>query len=403
MRHKRLKTSDNFLKGITYAASTILVIILILIIGFILINGVKLFSFKVITNDYNPTPYNVSVEKDSHYFVEPNLETNEYFSYNFGFAVSDSESLEGEKVIRITYIDSNSPLKTAINAQGEIVEVKEGFIINSTLRANKEDGNIETIFSRDGALKMIEVLEQSDVTGISNFNLLIEGGGIRASIISTFYLIFLTLVIAIPLGVGAGVYLHEMAPKNKFTNSLQSFIDLLNGIPSIIFGLMGAALFIPLTTKLFNNNDMKSGSLIAGALTLVVIVLPVIIKTTITSLEVVPNDLRNASLALGANKTQTAFKMTLPNAFVGILSGVLLSIGRIIGESAALIFAMGTFIGDSVGLTQRSTSLAVHIWVIMGGEQPNIRLASTIALIILMMVLILNLAIKLLSNRFIKK
>src|SRR5690554_3283180 len=154
---------------------------------------------------------------------------------------------------------------------------------------------------------------------------------------------------------------------------------------------MGAAVFIPFTTQLFENDDMKRGSVIAGALTLVVIILPVVIKSTESALDVVPKSYRDASLALGANKTQTTFKIMLPNALPGILSAALLSIGRIIGESAALIYAMGTIIGDKVSLTGRSTSLAVHIWTVMSGEVPNVALASTIAIIILVVVLSLNL------------
>lgn len=403
MRRKKVNFNDNLLKGITYSASFILIAVLVLIIGFIAINGFELLSWEVLTNDYNSKTHRVSIEKNDEVFVNPNLGDNVYFSYNFGVAITDGENIEGIDVIQILHVDKNSPFLEATNPQNEVVRVEPGILIDGVLRANKADGSLESIFSNNGAEEMIRVLDQSDVVGISAFDIKIEGGGIRASILTTLYLIVLTLIIAIPLGVGAAVYLHEMAPRNKFTKYLESFIDLLNGIPSIIFGLMGAALFIPLTTTLFNNKDMQRGSLIAGALTLVVIILPVIIKTTITALEVVPDSLRSGSLALGANKTQTAFKVVLPNAFVGILSGVLLSIGRIIGESAALIFAMGTFIGDNVTLTGRSTSLAVHIWVIMGGESPNIRLASTIALIILVVVLILNFLIKLLTNRFVKK
>jgi phosphate transport system permease protein len=93
----------------------------------------------------------------------------------------------------------------------------------------------------------------------------------------------------------------------------------------------------------------------------------------------------------------------LPNALPGILSGAILSVGRVIGESAALIFAMGTFIGDKISITGRSTSLAVHIWSVMGGEIPNVNLASTIAIIILIVVLALNMSVKVITNRFMNK
>jgi phosphate transport system permease protein len=120
-------------------------------------------------------------------------------------------------------------------------------------------------------------------------------------------------------------------------------------------------------------------------------------------LKVVPDEYRTASLSLGASKTQTTFKIVLPSAFQGILTSTLLAIGRIIGESAALVFAIGTTIKDDIRLTQPSTSLAVHIWAMMTDEPANIELSSTIALIILFIVLLLNMTIKFFSKRLLKK
>jgi len=107
-------------------------------------------------------------------------------------------------------------------------------------------------------------------------------------------------------------------------------------------------------------------------------------------------------LALGASKTQTAFRVVLPSAIPGILTGVMLSIGRVIGESAALIFAVGAAIKDVVSLDQKSTSLAVHIWTAMSGEEPNFELASAIAIIILIVVLVLNILVKIIGKKMSK-
>jgi phosphate transport system permease protein len=137
-------------------------------------------------------------------------------------------------------------------------------------------------------------------------------------------------------------------------------------------------------------------------LTLAVILLPTIIKSTEEALKVISNDLRRGSLALGASKTQTIFKVVIPSAIPGILTGVLLGVGRIIGESAALIYATGAAIKDEVILTERSTSLAVHIWTVMQGEKPNFELASAIAIIILGVVFVMNFVIKLLAKRLSK-
>lgn len=223
------------------------------------------------------------------------------------------------------------------------------------------------------------------------------GKGIRGSIITTLYLIVMTLAIALPIGVFSAVYLHEYAPKNsKIAEILRRFVEMLTGVPSIIFGLLGAAVFIPFTST-FTAAD--GGNLISGALTLAVIVLPVIITSTEEALKVVPDDYRQASLALGATKSQTTFKVVLKFAIPGILSSVLLSVGRIIGESAALIYAIGTAIKDNIILTERSTSLAVHIWSIMAGETPNFELASAISILILIVVFLLNFVVKFIAKK----
>jgi phosphate transport system permease protein len=172
---------------------------------------------------------------------------------------------------------------------------------------------------------------------------------------------------------------------------------MLTGVPSIIYGMLGAAVFVPLLNTTIQT---QGGSVLSGALTLAVILLPTIIKSTEEALKVIPKEIRNGSLALGANQTQTIFKVVLPNATPGILTGVLLGIGRIMGESAALIFAVGATISDRIILTERASTLAVHIWIIMGGDSPNFELAAAISIIILSIVFVMNFAIKVISKQF---
>ena len=131
-----------------------------------------------------------------------------------------------------------------------------------------------------------------------------------------------------------------------------------------------------------------------------IMLLPIIIRTTEESIRAIPQSYRHASLALGASKTQTIFKVVIPNAIGGILTSTLLSIGRIIGESAALIYVMGTAIKDDVYINKNSTSLAVHMWSIMAGDNPNYAQASAIAIIILFIVLLLNILVKLIVKKF---
>lgn len=396
------KTIDLTLRIITYFASFISVIILGAIIIFIFSRGLNLLSFDIITSDYKDTSYLLHTIEDveQNNFENP-LIKDAYFSERYGIALIDGQTKAGLKTIKVVHISPNSPLLKLVDDNGNITSIKKGYIFDSTVRLIDDDNNNITHFSKDGAESLILGLDQAKA--INNWMIKQEGGGLRGSIITTLYLIVVTLLIGMPIGILSALYIHEIASQNRFTNLVRSFIDMLTGVPSIIYGLMGAALFIPLTTRIFNDDSMKRGSLIAGALTLSVIILPVIIKTTESALDVVPKAYKEASLALGATKTQTTFKVMLPNAAPGILSAALLSIGRIVGESAALIYAMGTLIGDNVSLTGRSTSLSVHIWSAMSGEIPNIALASTMAIIILVVVLSLNLLVKLITYRFMKR
>ena len=134
-----------------------------------------------------------------------------------------------------------------------------------------------------------------------------------------------------------------------------------------------------------------------------VILLPIIIRSVQESLKTVPNSLRMASLSLGATQTQTIFKVVLPSAISGILTATLLAISRVIGESAALIYTMSTFVNDAPTYKTGGTSLAVHIWSLMSADQPNFELASAISIIILLIVLTLNLLVKTISRRYEKK
>lgn len=180
---------------------------------------------------------------------------------------------------------------------------------------------------------------------------------------------------------------------------MRSSIELLAGVPSIIFGLMGVSVLFPITKAV----GINTVSVLLGGLTMAVMLLPLIIRQTEESLKVVPDGLRFASLSLGATQTQTIFKVILPSALPGIITATLLSISRIIGESAALIYTMGTFINDAPRIDQGATTLAVQIWSLMSGEQPNFELSSTISIIILVMVLILNLSVKFITYRLNKK
>lgn len=402
MKRKR-KNMDHFGRSLTYIMASILVLSLGSIVGYIVFNGIDLINWDFfIKGSANQTTTLKIDPYTGEEFQIPldNEEKGMFGSKRYGIVFKDI-SINNQKLIEITYVHEDSPLVGAylLDNSDEIVGIKQGdrFFDGGILLFDDDYKQVRTRVS-DGAFLMAKAFDNAAY--IESLPISIVGLGVKGSIITTLYLIFLTLLIALPLGVLTAFYLHEIAGVNKFTTLLRSFIDMLTGVPSIIYGLVGASFFIPLTVKLFN---ASGGNIISGSLTLAIIILPVIIKATESALDVVPKSYKEASLALGATVSQTTFKIMLPNALPGILSAAMLGIGRIMGESAALIYAIGTVVKDDISITGNGTSLAVHMWRVMAEENPNFKLASAMAIIILVVVLILNLSIKFVSNRFLKK
>lgn len=395
---KNRKIKDLLLNITTVAFSFLGFVILISIMAYVLINGTQNLSWELLTSDYQEKIYNVKRSDEENYTLGTYSYSmgNEYFSSVWGIALIDDTDVSGNDVIKIAYIAEASPLKNMHNVvDNTYLQLKEGMCIDKVIVSDSV--NSYYALSKDGAAKMIMQLNQG--TTITDMIVKEGGGGIRGSIFTTILLIIVTLAISLPLGIGSAIYLHEYAPKNKLTTFISSMIDMIGGIPSIIFGFFGMFVFIPLCNLTFKTNG---GSILSGSLTLSIMILPTVIKTVIEALSVLPDSYRSASLALGASKTQTVFKVILPNAISGILTATVLCIGRIIGESASLIFAIGTVIKDKVSLTSNGTSLAVQIWVLMGGEKPNFKTSCSIAIVIIVIVFILNIIVKLLGRRLSK-
>ena len=209
-----------------------------------------------------------------------------------------------------------------------------------------------------------------------------ENLSMMPAIINTLIMTVLTLIIAVPVGILSAVYLVEYAKRgSKLVSVIRITTETLSGIPSIVFGLFGYLAFVIATGW--------RNSLIAGALTLAIMVLPTIIRTTEEALIAVPDSYREGSYGLGAGKLRTIFKIVLPSAVPGILSGVILSIGRIVGETAALIFTSGTVAAVPQKLTDSARTLAVHMYCLMTeGLYPGQAYATAVILIV--MVLIIN-------------
>ena len=224
--------------------------------------------------------------------------------------------------------------------------------------------------------------------------------GILPNILNTLFLVVVTLVITLPLGVGAAIYLTEYAKNKKLVAAIEFATETLTGIPSIIFGLVGMLFFCQLLGL--------QASLLAGALTLVIVTIPTIIRTTQESLKTVPQSYREAALALGGGKWYMIRTVVLPSSIDGIVTGCILSVGRIVGESAALLFTagMGMSMNNFFGsvdqfLHSSGASLTVALYV-YARERAEFDVAFAIAAILMILTLVINLAAGL-AGRKLKK
>ncbi|MBS5843585.1 MAG: phosphate ABC transporter permease PstA [Clostridiales bacterium] len=227
------------------------------------------------------------------------------------------------------------------------------------------------------------------VKGISNLNLGLfawkyttENSSMMPAIINTVIMTVLSLLIAGPIGIFSAIYMTEYAKKgNKFVGFVRTTTETLAGIPSIVYGLFGQLLFV-----LACGFDY---SMLAGALTLSIMVLPTIMCTTEEALLSVPDAYREGSFGLGAGRLRTVFQIVLPSAVPGILAGVILSVGRIIGETAALIYTSGTVAGVPENLMSSGRTLAVHMYALLN-EGLYMEQAYATAVILLIMLVLIN-------------
>lgn len=209
--------------------------------------------------------------------------------------------------------------------------------------------------------------------------------GILPNILNTLYIIFVAMIIVLPLGVGAAIYLTEYSTSRKLTNLISFAAEILTGIPPILFGLVGMLVFIQI-------GGLKQG-ILAGALTLVLMVLPTIISNTRESLLTVPRSYREGALALGSGKWHMIRTVVLPSALDGIITGCILSVGRITSESAALLFTAGfglKMIGFVQALQSSSATLTVALYI-YASERGAYDIAFAIAIVLMALTLALNL------------
>ncbi len=213
------------------------------------------------------------------------------------------------------------------------------------------------------------------------------GGGVGAQLFNSFYMLLLSMAVSIPLAVGAGIYLAEYARNNRLTRCIRLSVESLATVPSIVLGLFGMIVFV---------NEMHLGfSILGGALTLVLLNLPMLVRVTEESIRTVPKSYEEASLSLGATKLQTIFRVVLPSAMPGIITGITLTAGRALGETAILIFTAGTtvsrFMYDTDVMAGGET-LAVHLWYLMSAGLVPDRdtIADGIGALLILTILVFN-------------
>ena len=372
------KIKDNIAKILIYIATSITILTLLVILGFVFYRGLPGINREFLTRMWDDKTTIVTVEKEIN-----NLENK---SLNYVPSLGIYIDLQDGNVV-ITGVEKKSPALNALNKKGEIYRIKKSDIIE---RVKKID--LREATSLDEAITAIEGEDTSLDLKIRR-----PGGGILPMVISTLLIIVITLVVALPIGVGAAIYLNEYARPGKVLRVIRFAIQNLAGIPSIIYGLFGMLFFVQFLKMQY--------SVLAGSLTLSIMLLPTIISTTEETLKEVPNSYRQGSYGLGATKIQTITRVILPSALPGILVAIILSIGRIVGESAALIWTAGTvaqvpraLFGSGAAAATLTTKM---FWEIQ--EASNIDTATSIAVVLIVLVVLLNLFSKLITNKFLKR
>lgn len=221
-----------------------------------------------------------------------------------------------------------------------------------------------------------------------------KGGGIFPTIVGTIILTTIALIVATPLGVGTAIYLTEYTEEGVVTKIIRFGAESLAGIPSIIFGLFGFIFFVIYLGL--------GWSILSGSLTIAFMVLPTIIRTSEEAIKAVPVDFREVSLSLGATKWETVSKIVLPSAAAGIVTGIILSVGRAVGETAAVIFTAGTSLRIPASIFDSTRTMAVHFYI-LAREGISLEKAYGTAAILILAILVINLTANWLTRRFVSR
>ena len=360
---KNQKIKDGILSSCIYASAAFTVCILVFIIGFIFVKGIPKINGHFLTAAYD--------DETAYVIAETIPEENRASDKNLLSEIGVYYDLEDDGVsMKVTDFTADSTAKDVTNMNGEGEKISKGDLSTS----------IEPNDANHVRIKVTKV-----------------GGGIMPMMVSTLFLVVLSLLIAAPVGILSAIYLNEYAKPGRLLTIIRFAIQNLSGIPSIIYGLFGALVFVQMLGMQY--------SILAGALTISIILLPTMISTTEESLKAIPKGIRESSLGLGATKLQTTLRVVVPNALPGILVAVILSIGRIVGESAALLLTAGTVAAIPNALTGEgaaAATLTIKAYTILK-ETGDVSTSCGIGVVLIVLIILLNLASKAVTARFMKK
>ena len=313
MKNNR-KLRDNVSKTLVYSLGSVGLIILGMIIFYVVSTGLNLVRWETIIGDSRTISTDVYLDEGSgSYILIETIDENIVYSEIWGIGLVDSTNKAGYPIVEIAYIHPESPLiqpfdRNVVDEEGNHpqVDLKVGTAIEKALFNN----NTIIALAREQASGMIAKLNQA--TSITSMSVQIVGGGIRGSIIATLYTIVFTLILAIPIGVSTAIYFNEIATYSWFSRAIKNMVDMLTGVPSIVYGMLGAAIFVPL---LNNTIQTQGGSILSGALTMVVILLPTIIKSTEEALKIIPNELRQGVTRLRCKPNSNDFQSCVAKCY----------------------------------------------------------------------------------------
>jgi len=383
MNTRRIK--DLIMNAIIWTSAMASAAILIIIVGFIFTNGWSLISMEFLTRDHEDTLRIVSVDaRDSHFTANQTIPEDVIFIESIGITLEPTD--EG---IFVRDVASDSPVNEARDNADHYFPVKRGHLL--------EGVNGLVVNANTSASDILEAFESTTDMSLRVRSL---GGGVWPMIVATVMLIGVTLIFAVPIGVLAAIYMVEYARQGRGIGIIRFAIEILSGMPSVVYGLFGMMFF----ARMLNLGT----SILAGALTMTILLMPIIIRSSEEALKTVPRSFREASFGLGANKIQTIRKVVLPSALPGIMVGIILAIGRIVGESAALLFTVGTFARlpmnlqtGNLSVFETGATLTLRAFIEVK-EHGNVEMASAIGIVILIIVFTLNMLSKLILKKFSK-